>query len=335
MNWRKGVAVSAGALLALPLLALLWVLLKPEVPPETPPGVRVSPVLTDDQRMRLVTYGRRCGPNGECEAPLGCLFDVRYTRSTCTDSQCLTDPQCPEDATCRILTTWGGGPSVRRCIPVGLRKEGEGCIDLAPDKEHACVADLLCGGQDGWCSRPCRPGDTTGCPKGFFCADTTPQPVCLPTCETQECPPDQQCIPFKEGSSVCARVYGPNCRQTPCPDGRKCDVAYEPPHPGKVWMECVEECGEGLPPCGTGKVCDGYHCLPACDPHGPEVCGEGYHCSRRGEDRPFSCQPTYWDEQMARRQLVSPRSAHYERRPRAAQLFRGAPLTRPRMAPCP
>ncbi len=72
----------------------------------------------------------------------------------------------------------------------------------------------------------------------------------------------------------------------------------EPPHPGKVWMECVERCGEGYAPCGTGKVCDGYHCLQACDPQGPAVCAEGYHCSRRGENEPYSCQPLYWDEEM-------------------------------------
>ncbi|HVG61900.1 MAG TPA: hypothetical protein VNA24_25280 [Hyalangium sp.] len=300
-SWRKRVAVLAGVLLPLPLLVLLWGLLKPEVPADGPPGVHVSPILTHDQRMRLVTYGRRCGPGQEkCEPPLGCFSDYRYPRTTCIDSECLTDEQCQEGEVCRRLATWGDGPQVRRCIPVGPRQEGDGCVSLPWDKANACAPEWLCSGRDEeWCARPCRLEDSKGCPEGFFCADTVPQPACLPTCKTRGCPSGQQCIPFSEGVSVCARVYGPQCQQTPCPDGRRCKVTYDPPHPGMVWMECVEECGDGLPPCGAGKVCDGWHCLPACDPHGPEVCGEGYHCSRRGEDRPYSCQPLSWDETMA------------------------------------
>ncbi len=301
-SWRKWVAVFVGVLLLpLPLLVLLWGLLKPEVPADGPPGVRVSPMLTHDQRMRLVTYRRRCGPSQEkCEPPLGCLYDSRYPQTTCVDSECLTDAQCLEGEVCRRLATWGDTPQVRRCVPVGPRQEGEGCVRLAWDKVNACAPEWLCSGRDWeWCARPCRLDDSKGCPEGFFCADTVPQPACLPTCKARGCPQGQQCIPFSEGASVCARVYGPQCQQTLCPDGRKCEVIHEPSHPAQVWMECVEECGDGLPPCGAGKVCDGRHCRPACDPHGPEVCGEGYHCSRRGEDRPFACQPLSWDETMA------------------------------------
>jgi hypothetical protein len=297
---RKLVAIFAGVLLPLPLVLLLWGLLKPEVPAQAPPGVRISPMLNNEQRMRLVTYGRHCGPGAECEPPLGCLFDPRYPRSTCTDSHCLTDAQCQEGEVCQSLATWGGGPQVRVCVPIGPRQEGEGCVELPRDKANACAAGLLCGGREqGWCARPCRMGDTQNCPESFFCADTVPQPLCLPTCATRQCPAGQQCIPLGEGASVCVQVYGPQCQQTPCPEGRKCDVAYEPQYPGKVWMECVEKCGEDLPACGAGKVCDGWHCLPACDPHGPaEACGEGYHCSRSWEEGPFSCQPLYWDWTM-------------------------------------
>jgi hypothetical protein len=300
--WRKRVAVSIGVLLPLPLVVVLWGLVRPDVPANVPPGVRVSPMLTHDQRMRLMTYGRRCGLDREqCEPPLGCLFDVRYSRSSCTDSECLTDEQCLEGEVCRRLATRGDGPQVRRCIPVGVRQEGEGCIDLPDDKQSACAGPLLCSGRiEEWCARPCRLGDAKGCPEGFFCADTLPQPACLPSCAKRGCPPDQQCISFSEGASVCAHVYGPQCQQTPCAHGLKCSVTDDPPHPGTVWMECVEPCGEGASPCGVGKVCDGWHCLPACDPHGPEVCAEGYHCTRRGEHKPYSCQPIYWDESMAR-----------------------------------
>jgi hypothetical protein len=285
--------------LPLPLVLLLWGLLRQEVPVEAPMGGRISPMLTPEQRMRLTTYGRHCGPGEECEPPLGCLFEVRYLRTYCTDSQCMTDAQCPEGMVCQNISTWGDGPLVRFCVPIGPRQEGESCFELPRRKENACAAGLVCGGQDGWCARPCRLGGSQGCPEGFFCADTIPQALCLPTCATRDCPAGQQCLLLKEGASICAQVYGPNCLQTPCPDERECAVTREPPHPDKVWMECVEQCGEGLPPCGAGKVCDGWHCLPACDPHGAEVCGAGFHCSRSGEDGPFSCQPTYSDEMMA------------------------------------
>ncbi len=53
---------------------------------------------------------------------------------------------------------------------------------------------------------------------------------------------------------MCAQIYGPSCRESPCPDGRKCDVERASSYPNKVWMECVEPCGEGQPPCGAGKV---------------------------------------------------------------------------------
>ncbi len=297
-NWRTVVAVFAAVLLPLPVLLLLWGLLRPEMPAHAPPGVRISPMLTQEQRSQLATYGQRCGPEKvKCEPPLGCLFDVRFPRSTCVDSECLTDAQCQGGEVCRSLATWPEGPQVRRCIPIGPRQEGEACVELPRDKRNSCAPEWLCSGREhAWCARPCHPGDSQECPEGFFCADTVPQPACLPTCETRGCPSGQQCISFEEGASVCAQVYGPQCQQTPCPGGLKCDVAYEPPYPGKVWMECVEECGEGHPPCGAGKVCDGWHCLPACDPHGPpDACGEGYHCNRSLERGPFSCQPLYWN----------------------------------------
>jgi hypothetical protein len=295
MNWRTLLSICAGVLLPLPLVLLLGRLLPPEMRTEVPTRqVHISPMLDIEQRMRLVTYGRSCGPGAECEPPLGCLFEARTGYSRCTDSQCMTDAQCPEDQVCRALATGEGGPRVRVCIAVGVRQEGEGCSEVPGDKEHACAAGLLCGGQRGWCSRPCRPNVATSCPEGFFCADTGPEPACLPTCEARGCPSGQHCIRFEEGVSICARIHGPNCQQSPCPEGRQCKVLREAPHPGKVWMECEEPCGERLPPCGDGKVCADWRCLPACDPQGPDSCGEGYRCWQRSSRRPFACHPDRW-----------------------------------------
>jgi hypothetical protein len=293
-GWRRIVALCVGLLLPLPLVLLLWVLWRPEIPAVMPPGVRISPMLDNEQRMRLTTYGRHCGGGEPCEPPLGCLMDPRYYRVYCTDSQCEVDSQCPEGQACQYLATAAGGPWVRFCVARGVRQEGDKCLELPHDQAHACAAGLLCSGQDGWCARPCRPGDVTGCPEGFFCANTIPQPSCLPTCETQGCPEGQQCIPFQEGSSKCARVYGPNCRQTPCPDGRKCEVQHEPSHPGKIWMACVARCGNDRPPCEPGWICDGWDCVQPCDPQGPEVCGEGYFCHQLTKRMPYACQPDFW-----------------------------------------
>ncbi|ADO67824.1 uncharacterized protein STAUR_0015 [Stigmatella aurantiaca DW4/3-1] len=295
VSWRTLLRVCAGVLLPLPLVLLLGSLLYPEVRSETLAGRPISPHLDNEQRSRRMTYGRTCILSSDCEPPLGCLFEARTGYAHCMDSQCTTDAQCPEGQSCQTLATEGAGPWVRFCVPLGVRQEGEKCVAAASNQENACAPGLLCGGREGWCSRPCNVG-TADCPEGFFCADTLPGPVCLPTCEARECPSDQTCIQFDEGASVCAHVYGPNCQQSPCPEGSQCRVHPEPPHPGKVWMACVARCGGHAPPCGAGLICDGWHCVQPCDPQGPEVCGEGYSCGRRTESRPFSCQPDDWRE---------------------------------------
>jgi hypothetical protein len=293
---RHAVAGGCAAiLLALPLMLLLWGLLMPEVPASSPVGARISPMLDPEQRMRLMTYRRECNPGVECEPPLGCLFEARYNQSYCTDSQCMTDAQCRENHVCRPLATKENGPLVRICVPLGVRQEGEFCDPSPEDREHACAARLVCGGHNHhWCGRPCRPGtQATECPAGFFCADTDSEPICLPTCAGRECPEGQHCVRFAEGASVCARVYGPSCRESPCPGDQVCRTLTKPPHPGKVWMECIERCGNGYPACGSGKVCDGWQCLPSCSPSPPSVCAPGFQCRQPWPDSPSACRPDW------------------------------------------
>jgi hypothetical protein len=290
VSWRTAVSVLVGLLLPLPLLLSLSLAWRPEPPIAVPAGKRLSPVLTADQRARLMTYGRDCGSSLKCEPPLGCLMEARAYRQHCTDSRCMTDAQCAEDEVCRNLATWEG-PLVRFCVPVGLRQEGEGCVKLPSEKEGACRLGLICASHEGFCARPCRLGAAAACPEGFFCADTLPEPACLPTCEARECPLGQHCIRFEEGASVCARVYGPNCQQAPCPDNQECEVLLDSPQPDKAWLTCIERCGEGFPPCRPGQACDGWRCKLACSPEEPDACGEGYHCWQRRPDRPFVCHP--------------------------------------------
>ncbi|RKH73546.1 hypothetical protein D7X96_02050 [Corallococcus interemptor] len=183
---------------------------------------------------------------------------------------------------------------MRLCLLVGIRQEGQGCLRTPFDVTAACIDGLECRGRDGYCARACTPGQHESCPEGFFCADVKPAPACLPTCEKQGCLQGERCIPFKEGTSICASIYGPNCLDTPCPEGRECEVRSNPEFPGKVWAECLHRCSPTNPACEEGQVCDHYHCLQACDPNGPNPCAEGFHCDRRGEELPWSCQPDTW-----------------------------------------
>ena len=285
----------AGLLLPLPLLLLFWVLPGPETPVALPAGMRISPVLDPEQRLRLTTYQRECQSTAECEPPLGCVFDSRYRHAYCTDSQCVTDAQCAADQACRALAVKDDGPMVRMCIPLGARQEGESCDPLPKDKEHSCSDGLMCRGHNSsWCGRPCHLNATpTECPEGFFCAGTRPDPICLPTCKSRGCPTGQQCVTIEAEIAVCAKVYGTNCQESPCSEGRECWVLTKPPHPGKVWMECIEQCGKGFPPCSQGKVCDAWQCRPACDPQGPAVCAEGFRCRQPWPDSPFACNPDW------------------------------------------
>lgn len=295
LNWRTVVKGCAGMVLPLPFVLLLWGVLRPGVPVDASVKTHISPMLSHEQRMRLTAYRHECASGAECEPPLGCLYESRYKQAYCTDSQCMTDEQCPEEHVCRPLATKEHGPWVRICIPVGVRQEGENCEPAPKDKEYACAAGLECVGHDDhWCARPCHQEDQAAtCPDGFLCADTGLRPACLPTCEKQGCPKGQHCVQFNEGASVCARAYGPNCQQSACPEGRDCWVLTKPPHPGTVWMGCIERCGEGFPACSTGKVCDVWQCLPECHPQAPGACAEGYRCTQPEPDRPVACRPDW------------------------------------------
>ncbi len=292
MNWRAVLPILAGMLLPLPLVLLLSGVLKPELPELESSGKRISPVLTSEERERLMTYRRDCGKGQPCEPPLGCVMEARARRHYCTDSQCSEDVPCPEGQVCRKLATVGDGPVVRLCVPVGLRQEGESCTDLPSTREGACAPGLICGGvRKSWCARPCRKDDAVTCPEGFFCASTAPEPVCFPTCEKRGCPAGQQCIQHEEGASACAEIYGPSCQQTPCPRGGECEVTYRLERPGKIWLECAERCGEGYPPCAAGLICDAWLCRAPCDPQEPRQCIEGYVCRQAKKTRPYTCQP--------------------------------------------
>jgi hypothetical protein len=293
VSWRGFLAIAGALLLPLPLFVLLGGALHPSLPGAPPGDRRISPVLDHEQRMRLSSYHRDCASSQACEPPLGCVDDARVLMHYCTDSQCATDAQCPVDHACRNIATAGDGPLVRFCVPTGRRQEGEHCVALPSAKDEACASGLLCGGRDGWCARPCQRGDPAACPAGFFCADTQPEPLCLPTCEARGCSSGQECIRYDDRSSECARVYGPHCTQFPCPRGGECQVVHPTDHLGKVWMECIEKCGEDSLPCSEGLTCDGWLCRTPCHPQDPHPCMEGFVCQQLSSDKPYTCQPDW------------------------------------------
>lgn len=151
------------------------------------------------------------------------------------------DAQCQAGQYCHALSTVRG-PWVRRCVPAGLRGEGERCYTVPSTQEKACRAGLQCAGR-GWCGRACQLGHSS-CPDGFFCAALEPEPSCLPTCEERGCPPGQDCMRSEEdGASVCAVVHETNCQRFPCPEGQKCEDYLAPQRPGEAGLRCVQDCG--------------------------------------------------------------------------------------------
>ncbi|QSQ10989.1 hypothetical protein [Myxococcus landrumensis] len=292
MNWRTPTTVITALLLPLPLVLILGGALQPQTP-ESIRGRAISPVLSVEERSHLRTYRRNCSTSDSCEAPLGCLMDARAHAQYCADSQCLTDAQCSDGQHCQLLSTEGSGPLVRYCIPRGIRAEGERCIKVPATHDEACAPGLVCGGRGGFCARPCTLSSSKACAPGFFCADTRPEPLCLPSCEQRGCPEGQQCIRHDEGASTCARVLGPSCQQSPCPQGQTCEVIHSPQFPDRIWSECEQRCGQDRPPCPSDLVCDGWSCKQPCQPNGPNTCAEGFRCFQRRPSSPWVCHP-HW-----------------------------------------
>lgn len=293
MSWRTGVGALVALLLPLPLVLLLSDVLPLGMPEQQRIyGRRVAPVLSKDERMRLQSYHRDCKRVSDCDFPLGCLMDPRVG-AYCSDSQCLTDVQCQDGQVCRPLLTYGDGPVVRICVALGLRKEGEQCVEIGRQLDSMCAPGLICGGEEGLCARPCSLESPASCPEHFFCADTQPEPLCLPTCEKSGCPEGQECIQYDEGASGCAKVYGVNCQQTPCPAHQKCERDHDSSHPAMVWMQCVQSCDKDPSSCPPGRICNGWSCRPPCDPNGPNTCEEGYRCKKRRATHPWVCLPDW------------------------------------------
>jgi hypothetical protein len=284
MKWRTLGIVLIGILLPLPLL---WLLVAasfgPGVKPASAPHRDIIPMLMPVDRQNVLTYGRKCHTDMDCDPRLRCFFSMVTQDSYCVDSRCMTDSQCPEGFTCQTYTSDSGKDLLNACSLVGDRKEGEVCAGFTRERQYGCEQGLLCHYR---CGRSCQLDDPASCPEGFFCEDTPTGAVCQPTCAGSTCPEGQQCVSVAPRISICATVHGQNCQQTPCEQEQSCTVSDYPLSPGEVWMGCQQPCGTHIedPPCPKGSVCDLYRCRQVCTPEDSAVCGPGFICKRRPDD---------------------------------------------------
>ena len=286
MSWRILGAVLLGVLLALPLVLLLaFASFAPGTPQPIEPVQRpeVLPMLTPTERQTVLTYGRQCEGDEDCDPRLRCFFSMVTQDSYCVDSRCQTDLHCPEGFACQTYASASGRDLLKACSLVGERKEGEVCAKFTRDLHLGCEQGLRC---DERCGRPCPLDNPAGCPAGFFCKDTPTGALCQPTCEEGTCPEGQQCISVGPRVSVCAKVHGQNCQRTPCTEDQHCHVTDDPLSPGEVWMNCLQPCGtpDEDPPCPEDAVCLLYRCRKKCTPRDASSCGAGYVCKQRGDD---------------------------------------------------
>lgn len=263
--------------LMLPLLVTVGALRPWETGAEADRPRDMVPVLSLTERRKLLTFEQPCAKPEDCEPPLGCLGGFPEEKAFCMDSECTTDLQCEESFGCHALRTLDRTRFVRTCVPAGRRKEGEPCRSAIGLPGQACARGLQC---NLFCGRPCVPGVPLTCPDGFFCQDSVDGASCLPTCERTGCPGGQECVPMGKGGSICTFVVGENCERTPCRDGSSCRVGMPDPRDGGTvtTLECVQRCGEGLPPCPEAFLCWKGSCRRSCDPASPDACGLNRAC---------------------------------------------------------
>jgi hypothetical protein len=284
MKWRTLLAALIGILLPVPVLWLLYATFSGSIAnPIRSPHLNVVPMLTPMERLSVLTYGRECRTDADCDSRLRCFFSMVTQDSYCVDSRCMTDSQCPDGFTCQTYTARNNRDLLKACTLVGDRKEGEECAKFTRKRQYGCARGLLCHYR---CGRPCQLDDLASCPEGYFCEDEPTGAVCQPSCEGRTCPEGQQCVSVGPRISICATVHGENCQRTPCAQGQVCTVSEHPLPSNEVWMGCKQTCdtSDEEPPCPEGFVCDLYRCRRTCTPEDSTVCGPGFICNRRADD---------------------------------------------------
>jgi hypothetical protein len=239
-------------------------------------GARVVPILAQDERRALLTYGRTCHDEKDCARPLACLNLFPSDEPVCVDSSCMTDLQCKQGFTCRTREALGQGAVVRRCVLIGSQQEGRPCFIGADRPETACAQGLLCGNDH--CGRPCTLEEPSSCPEGFVCRAGLDGPSCHPFCKGGDCPPGQQCVSPGTDKARCMIVEGDNCQREPCAEGLECKITTTPEK--EAWsagMECLRPCDDKRA-CPEDSMCFLGGCRRRCGPEAKDVCGPRKRC---------------------------------------------------------
>jgi hypothetical protein len=279
MKWRAVIAMVLGLLLPLPLLWVMGLLPGNGLHPSShQASANVVPRLSPGELSPLLTFGRSCQGDADCDAPLACLQGQPMVEPICVASVCATDLDCNEGFSCRAVQV--GERVVRVCGALGTATEGKWCLKLPFLQRSACSPGLVCAASR--CGRRCQLQDPQGCPTGFACSDVDVEgPVCLPNCEGLSCPEGQRCVRLRKGGSQCARVHGRDCQHDEsCPTPQVCDLSLGSiGREGEAWMKCVLPCDKQGPPCPDGMACFAKRCRQRCSKQTEaRVCAPGESC---------------------------------------------------------
>jgi len=221
----------------------------------------VAIVLDDAGRPNLGA----CLQDADCKPKEACAVDSATKRFACLPAECRSDDDCAKDAQCRTV---GSENAVLRCVPGGLRYEGERCSPRPMTAGEACQLGLIC--HAGRCGTPCEKGSATTCRAGNECVDSPDGPVCTPkSCKTIGCPGKETCAALSPTVSACMRgVAGEDCFAHPCAQGEVCTVRAVT---GTLAYRCAKPCSPFDPAsCAKGEVCGrssnaGSVCYRACE----------------------------------------------------------------------
>ncbi len=272
-----------------------------------PPPVTVLPSSSEEHasdglpvsaiRCNRTATGLDCGScrtDGDCQPGQGCVANRETRRFECQASECEEDVHCFPGSVCRPVTTGATGNTViRRCVPEGVRREGESCDTVPISPAGSCREGLRCVNQV--CSVPCVPGEPSGCSSGFLCTDSLNGPGCFPDCQRLGCPEGQRCSRVQDEQYQCLVDSQGDCRDTPCPEGERCNLRMSRGH-AVSW--CARVCNPLVSAsCPEGQVCGVGSpivstCFRKCDPMELRSCGPGWTCSTVSEDMTvFGCTP--------------------------------------------
>jgi hypothetical protein len=235
-----------------------------------------------------------CTTNADCPLGQGCAANRKTRRMECMASECEVDVHCFPGQVCRAVNAGDARSApVRRCVPVGLREEGEPC-DLEPLSVTAsCQEGLNCVFSQ--CARPCQPRQPWSCPKGYICKAGLGSHGCVPDCRELGCPAGQRCKALEDGHYQCLVAVVGECPEVPCTEGERCNMDLSR---GRAAFWCARVCNPLKPAsCGPGEVCgraEGHihTCYQRCGSQDLDSCGPEQVCRTVSKDLSlWGCAP--------------------------------------------